>query len=189
MARRFPCYVSKARRAVFELAEGSCFHSSRAQLTAASSPSSCSSWPEQLQVSEAKLGLLCGRERCKGQHRAVHVLPGARELGWGQAQPLPALSSSTGSNIGRSQPGVGPAAAQSSLPIPVTPSLGALRIPVGAFPALAWMDLDQNLSSSIEPILLNQGFQHLELLGLSRSWTWRCGASLSWLHSTGSMVG
>lgn len=106
-------------------------------------------------------------------------------MGWGQAQPLLALSSSTGSNTGHSQPGLDPAAALS--PLPVTPSLGALRIPVGAFPALPWMELEQNLSSCTEPILLNQGFQHLELLGTSRSWTWRCGASLAWLCSTGSL--
>lgn len=180
MARRLPCYISKARGAVFELAEGSCFHSSRAQLMAASSLSSCSSWPEQLRVREAKLWLLVG-EAGKGEvQRAAQGSP----CGWSRP-----LSSSTGSNTGQSQPGLGPAVALSSLPIPVTPSLGALRIPVGAFPALPWLEFEQNLSSSTEPILLNQGFQHLQLLGMSRSWTRRCGASLARLCSTGSTVG
>lgn len=95
----------------------------------------------------------------QGQHRAVHALPG---LGIGLAQTRGT-----------------PSQALSSLPVPVTPNLGTLRIPVGAFPALPWMEFEQNLSSSTEPILLNGGFQHLELLGMSRSWAWRCGASLA----------
>lgn len=98
MVRRFPCYISKARGAVFELAEGTCFHSSRAQLTAASSLSSCSSWPEQLQVREAKLRLLRGKGEVQRAAQGSPWPAWSREMGWGRAQPLLALSSSTGSS-------------------------------------------------------------------------------------------
>lgn len=179
--------MSKARGAVFGLAEGSCFHSSRAQLMAAPSPSSCSSWPELLWVREAELWLLRGKGEVQRAAQGRPCPAWGWESGWGQAQPLPALSSSAGSNTGHSQPGVAPAAALSSFPVP--PSLGALRIPVGAFPALPWMEQEQNLSSSTEPALLTQRFQHLELLGMSRSWTGTRGAPLAWLCSTRSTVG
>lgn len=149
---------------------------------AASSLSSYSSWPEELQVREAKLWLLRGKG--EGQ-RAAQGSPWSQEWGWGQAWPLPelqhwvqheALPGRTGSS---SCPELPPSHSQP----------GSSQIPVGALPALPWMELEQNLSSSTEPVLLDQGFQHLELLGMSRSWTWRCGASLAWLCSTGSTVG
>lgn len=64
--------------------------------------------------------------------------------------------------------------------LPPSPSqLGSSQDPGGSIPAVPWMEQEQDVSSSTEPVLLTRGFQHLELLGMSRSWAGRCGAALA----------
>ena len=137
---------------------------------ASSSVRSCSFWPEQLWVREAKLWSIHGGGRGRGEmQKAGQSSPccWSRELIWReQARPL---AGSRAANAGSSwgQYRAVPASVESSgcpdlfPPDPSHSQLGSSKDPLqtsqaGAFPAPPWYEFEPNLGSSTERMLWSQ---------------------------------